>query len=44
MVLIEILDLIVENLNFFLFVTSNDEEYCVGDGHGSDVHEPRREA
>ena len=43
MVLIEILDLIVENLNFF-FVTSNDEEYCVGDGHGSDVHEPRREA
>ena len=43
MVLIEILDLIAENLNFF-FVTSNDEEYCVGDWHGSDVHEPRREA
>ena len=42
MVLIEILDLIVENLNFFS--TSNDEEYCVDDGHGSDVHEPRREA
>ena len=41
MVLIEILDLIVENLKFF---TSNDEEYCVGDGQGSDVHEPRREA
>ena len=43
MVLIEILDLIVENLIFF-FVTSNDEEYCVGDGHGSDVHEPPRES
>ena len=43
MVLIEILDLIVENLNFF-FVTCNDEEYCVSGGHRSDVHEPRREA
>ena len=43
MVLIEILDLIVEKSKF-VFVTSNDEEDCVGDGHGSDVHEPRREA
>ena len=41
MVLLEILDLIVR---IEIFFTSNDEEYCVGDGQGSDVHEPRREA
>ena len=41
MVLLEILDLIVR---IEIFFTNNDEEYCVGDGQGSDVHEPRGEA
>ena len=41
MVLLEILDLIVR---IEIFFTNNDEEYCVGDRQGSDVHKPRREA